>query len=135
MTDSKGDFSGRRPRRRRTRFSPPGRTKERLAALLRAEGFEVHAEDLCDVRGHWRTSKYAIVYRWECFGNAKRPGDFPLCPDMGVSLASWDTMTACVRRGIVVQQESKMSPPGLATAYEIHAKAPPPRAAGNGGAR
>lgn len=69
--------------------------RERLENLLLDEGFvEI---TLRDAKGHWRTSKYADVYRWE--GVARRLINGVLTE---VSLASWETMTYCARHGIEI---------------------------------
>jgi len=85
----------------------PRKTKrEKLAELLRAEGFDVHAWDLQEPKGYWRTSIHADVCRWECVRAVHAdPRDGPNAPRRPVSLSSWDTMTACVRHGIVVARD------------------------------
>lgn len=98
------------PKRRKT-------TREKLADLLRAEGFVVDASSLKDARGYWRTDVRADVYRWECY-EATRPQDNPNTPGIGVTACSWNTMTDCVRHGIVVEREK--SP----CFYLIHSREP-----------
>lgn len=83
----------------------PGRMKWKLATMLRAEGFDVRPEDIVDAKGHWRTSPYADVYRWEA--TAKINGH--IC-----SIDSWDTMTDCIK-GFTVEEEHPWS-------YMVHAR-------------
>jgi len=84
------------------------RTSARLALLLEAEGFL--GVELYPAKGHYRTSKYADVHRWE--GYATRD-------TLSVSLYSWDTMTVCVKRGVVVSKRDRGS---SGFGYEVSAK-------------
>ncbi len=70
-----------------------GRLARRLTALLSAHNLS--QIELYAVSGHYRTSKYADCCRWE--GRAMRNG-------IKVCLSSWDTMTDCVRLGVVVSE-------------------------------
>lgn len=76
-------------------------TRERLVKMLAEAGYldaQIHP-----ATGYWRSSPYADVYRWE--GNCARPG----APNLRVPIASWDTMTACVRRGFTVSKDVSSS--------------------------
>lgn len=86
----------------------PVKTSARLALLLEAEGFS--GAELHPAKGHYRTSKYADVHRWEGFATHGT---------ISVSLYSWDTMTACVKRGIVVSERDQGS---SGFGYEVSAK-------------
>ncbi len=67
----------------------PGRVKIKLSDPLRDQGFDVSEYDLIDAKGHWRSSPYADIYRWEAYSVKYEGRD--------VLLSSWDTMTACIR--------------------------------------
>lgn len=85
-----------------------GRTHQRLLVLLEAEGFTgIRVEPM---KGHWRSSPYADVHRWE--GAAVRDG-------LRVGVYSWETMTDCVRNGIVVSARDKGC---SGNGYEVSAK-------------
>lgn len=81
---------------------------DRLALLLEAEGFL--GAVLHPATGHYRTSKYADVHRWEGFATRGT---------ISVSLYSWDTMTTCAKRGIVVSERDQGS---SGFGYEVSAK-------------
>jgi len=66
-------------------------TSEKLVELLEQCGFS--DVSIHPARGHYRTSKYADVYRWEGF--AKKNG-------ADVTICSWETMTECVQHGIII---------------------------------
>lgn len=69
------------------------RPRDRLRALLEKEGFVV---DFFDVpRGYWRQQD---CHRWEAW--ATKAG-----MPVRINLVSWDTMTKCARRGIVITEE------------------------------
>lgn len=70
-----------------------GRVHKRLLGLLSEAGF--CAIEITAARGHWRSSPYADVHRWE--GSAVRSGEH-----VRRSIYSWDTMTDCVKNGIEV---------------------------------
>lgn len=78
--------------------------RDRLAAkLTEALGFEVLADDLQAASGHWRTSNFADVFRWESPRH---------------SIASWSTMTDCLRHGFDVTH----APTCAGTRYQIDAR-------------
>lgn len=92
----------------------PGATRRRLAALL-AEALpdiDVRPEDLQDAQGwhrsngHWSNE----ALRWEAFARTRSTG-------MRVIFGSHDTMTACVRRGILVSRRG-----ALIAGIEVHAR-------------
>lgn len=87
-----------------------GRVHRKLVALLEAEGF--HGIEIRAQVGHWRSSPYADVHRWEGF--ATRAGD-SVC----TSVYSWDTMTNCVRYGIDV---SKRNAGSSGDGYEVYSR-------------
>jgi len=89
-----------------------GRTRRKVRALLEAQGFIVEA--LIPAAGHYRSSPYADVYRWEGFGTKD---------GQQVSFCSWDTMTACAR-GITVEPDGALGAPRSCTAFVVHACAP-----------
>jgi len=76
-----------------------GRVHQRLLTLLEAEGFS--AIEIQPARGHWRSSPYADVVRWEGYARLLRD-----CP-RALPIYSWETMTECVRRGIQVSERDK----------------------------
>jgi hypothetical protein len=71
---------------------------ERLASLIESVGFRNVV--LRPAKGAWRTDVRQDVYRWE--GSAVTHGYAQLPDGLDVSLASWDTMTDCVRHGIIL---------------------------------
>ena len=80
------------------------KVRERLALkLTEALGFVVEAGDLEDAKGHWRTSHYADVVRWDSPRH---------------SIASWDSMTDCVNKGFEVTTDRTSS----GARYQIDAK-------------
>lgn len=88
-----------------------GQTRQRLAVMAVEAFAAIGKEARCDptelrpAQGHWRTSLYADVYRWEGSIELKlSDGSF-----MRVCLVSWDTMTDCVRHGFTVKQDHKGS--------------------------
>lgn len=89
-----------------------GRTRRKVRALLEAQGFIV--ETLTPAEGHYRTSPYADVYRWE--GSGRRDGH-------SVTFYSWDTMSACAR-GIKVEADGALNAPRSCTAFLVHALKP-----------
>lgn len=92
-----------------------GKTRERLAALLEAQGFVVQPEALW-----WNDGIYGTVLM-DCakWGGTGRVGTYPcgLPSDYGVSFSSWDTMTECVRYGFEISDEG-------GAMFEVHSKAP-----------
>jgi len=87
-----------------------GRVQRRLIALLEAEGFS--DVQVSAAQGHYRTSPYADVHRWEGF--AVRAGD-----GVHTSVYSWETMSDCVRDGIQVSARDKGS---SGNGYEVSAR-------------
>ena len=73
-----------------------GRLAQRLIAMLAEQGYLVTR--LMPAEGHWCSSPYADVYRWEAT---------VICPD-GVNrpLGCWETITECVRSGFTVAPDS-----------------------------
>lgn len=95
-----------------------GKVRTKLAKLLtEALGFPVKADDIVAATGHWRTSKYADVLRWEGFvtnANGSRR-----------SIGSWNTMTECVRNGVEIQEDRPKygtAAPGLECYYLVSPK-------------
>ena len=76
-----------------------GRTRVRLAEMLTALGYTARPEDLRPQLGAWRTDRRLDVCRWE--GTVLGPDG------MTRLIQSWDTMTACVRRGIEVTPDTR----------------------------
>jgi hypothetical protein len=87
-----------------------GRIQQKLCELIEAQGF--HVEDLYPAQGYWRI--YADVYRWEGLGKANGWSRLP--SGIAVSFQSWETMTTCVRQGIVIESD------GLNTTFMVYAK-------------
>lgn len=87
----------RRKRARRRDYSGlnrylPGRTRERLAALLKAKlNIDVDPSDILQNNTPW--SKQMDLCRWCCDG--KRDGNF-------VHVASWDRMGDILKHGLAV---------------------------------
>lgn len=95
--------------------------RERLARLLCAEGFEVYPEDLRPAQGRERSDWRLDIQRWNGHGRVT-DGRYGLAPGFGVQFDSWDTMTDCVRRGIVLDRDSRSS----AGVFDVSAKEPQP---------
>ncbi len=72
--------------------------RARLAKLFLAEGYIVKEEEFYPARGHYRSSPYADCFRWEAFGHAVGGGP-------SVYFTSWETMTKCAKRGIVLTKD------------------------------
>lgn len=92
-----------------------GRVREKLAALLRAEGFDV---DPFDLRWSDGQNSHATedCYRWDAYVPGSTRDDMPpLPPKVKVYLHSWDSMTLCASKGIIVDKDG-------AWEYEIHAR-------------
>lgn len=87
------------------RKTPCQQLTERLETL----GYKVH--DIVLPTGHYRSSPYADVVRW--IAHVSRDGG------MRFSIASWDTVTACARRGFDISGE------GPSGHIEAHAKGSP----------
>lgn len=99
------------------RSNKVGRVREKLAALLLAEGIDIDPRDLS-----WQDGAYATV-QWDCakwFGDGKSVGRSD-CPDgFSVRISSWSTMTECARYGIDLSHDSR----DLRGTYEISAREP-----------
>ena len=67
---------------------------------------------LWPAQGYWRTDSRADVYRWE--------GQGATLLGLPVNFASRDTMTQCVRDGIVLDKE----PGCMSSFFEVSAKEP-----------
>ncbi len=94
-----------------------GRVREKLAALLLAEGFDIDPFDL-----RWADGQNSHVtedcVRWDVYVSNCTRSDCPsIPPSVKVYISSWDTMTLCVRKGIVVARD-----PDTPWRYEIHAR-------------
>jgi len=93
-----------------------GRVRERLADLLRSEGFDVDGSELFWADGQ-NSHQTEDCYRWDAYiPGASRTDMQPLPPGVKIYLHSWDSMTLCVRRGIEVAKDQDS-----AWSYEIHA--------------
>jgi len=75
-----------------------GRTRRRLVELLEAEGFR--DVSIAAAQGRERSDVRHDIYRWE---------GYAMKNTISCTLYSWDTMTLCVRNGIVLQNESSWS--------------------------
>jgi hypothetical protein len=73
--------------------------RERVIALLAEEGLEVLDDYISVTQGWYRTAQ-ADCIRWEC-EVVPREGRDP-SNRKRARLFSWDTLTACARRGITV---------------------------------
>lgn len=103
--------------RRGRRKHEVGRVREKLGALLRAEGFDVEGEEL-----FWADGQNSHVtedcYRWDAYVRGATRSDMPpIIPGTRIYLHSWDSMTLCVRRGIEVVKDADAT-----QSYEIHAR-------------
>jgi len=74
-------------------MSGTGRTAMRLIRLLDVAGFRVESQELYPTRGYW-LHRHQDCYRWEAVAVRKDDGQT-------FRLYSWQTMTACVRAGVV----------------------------------
>ncbi len=86
------------------------RTSDRLIALLEREGFrdvEIYA-----AKGHYRSSPYADVVRWEGYAKHGESG-------CAWNIYSWDTMTECVKRGVTVSEKDRGT---CGIGFEVFAK-------------
>lgn len=76
------------------------KTSERLGELLeKALGVKFVEVNLYPATGWYRTDFHADVQRWT--GDAKREDG------LVYTFGCWDTMTACVKKGIVVDREDR----------------------------
>lgn len=87
-----------------------GRVRRKMAEKLsEALGTYIDPADLHSAQGHHRTSRLSEATQWE--------------GPMGI--ASWDSMTDCLRHGFDVERGSVASPTvmGRSVSIAIHAKA------------
>jgi hypothetical protein len=94
-----------------------GRVREKLSALLRAEGFDIEPIDL-----RWSDGQNSHVtedcFRWDAYVKTATRDDCPdVPPGCKVFLYSWDSMTLCARKGIIVDKDRD-----IAWSYQIHAR-------------
>lgn len=72
----------------RNSLKPFGKARQKCIDMLEEIGIRV---DTCDPAvGHWRTSPYADVYRWEFTGTLN---------GVTVCAGCWETMTKCAKIG------------------------------------
>lgn len=90
--------------------------RERLSERFKEIGWTVLPGDIYPARGHWRTSPYADVFRWEAQG--KNP------EGVLAHLGSWDTMTDCARTGIEIDEYDEVSAKGGRSFGERNPKSP-----------
>ncbi len=79
------------------------RLVDRLLDAFTAQGLHaaIADDDLQPAQGHWRTSPYADVYRWE--------GYIHIDDRYGAQhLVCWDTMTECAKRGVTVEWDQSI---------------------------
>jgi hypothetical protein len=84
-----------------------GRVAKRLTSMLEDLGFRDVV--LVPARGYWRTDHRAPVVRWEGHGASVL--------GLPCNFSSWNTMTECVRKGIVLDKEV-----GGASFFEVSAR-------------
>lgn len=94
-----------------------GRVREKLAALLLTEGFDVDPFDL-----RWADGQNSHVtedcVRWDTYPTAcMRTDSPPTPPGVKVYIYSWDTMTSCARYGIVVDPDAD-----IPWRYQVHSR-------------
>lgn len=89
-----------------------GKILERLRRSIEDQGFS--NVELRPATGHWRTSVMADVHRWDGFGTSGGLHGVPA--GSRVTFSSWDTMTACVRRGIEISRD------GASWQFDVSAK-------------
>jgi hypothetical protein len=91
-----------------------GRTRERLAALLEAQGFVVQPEAL------WWNDGYYATAHMDCakWGGRGLIGTYPsrFPSDWDATFSSWCTMAECVRYGIDLSEDGSH--------FEVSSKAP-----------
>ena len=75
-----------------------GKIREKLAEMLQAKGFMVQPEDFWIQEGVYRHFAYDGA-RWGAYWHPKKGSQ------LVYSIYSWDTMTECVRTGIVVMPD------------------------------
>jgi hypothetical protein len=96
-----------RRRRGGRRGHEVGRVREKLAALLLAEGIDIDPYAL-----RWQDGAYATA-QWDCckwFGDGKSVGRADRPDGFSVHVSSWDTMTECARYGIDLSHDSRDLP-------------------------
>lgn len=79
-----------------------GKTRIALAKALGEAGYDVDPSDLFPQRGAWRTNRRLDVCRWEATVRRRSDG-------LHLAVLCWDTMTECVRRGILVERDQRQS--------------------------
>src|SRR5688572_29514379 len=86
----------------------PGRVREKLAALLLEHNLAVSPYDLNTQEGAYR-SRYWDLCRWYTddakWADGKAPDGTPW--PWPVRIASWSTMTMCVRHGVMVDRHPR----------------------------
>lgn len=100
------------------RFDTIGKTRERLASMLREFGLEIESYDLDPAKGRVRNGT-AFEYdgvRW--WGRGKTKSFFDLPDGMGVNLYGYDTMTNCVKYGIALDHFYR----DIVTDWNVYAK-------------
>lgn len=94
-----------------------GRVREKLAALLLAEGIDIDPFNLM-----WQDGAYATAH-WDCCkwsGHGVSLGRDDCPAGISVHVSSWDTMTECARYGIELSHDSR----DLPGTYEVSAREP-----------
>ncbi len=87
-----------------------GRTREKLAALLEAQGFTVHPEDLHAAKGAWRTRVQLDTERW--YGKGVAHNHPTIRDGWEVHFSSWFTMTVLCKAGRVEAKQDDRAPYG-----------------------
>ena len=95
--------------------SKPGRTRMTLAGLLASQGVTADAVDLWGQEG---TNRRVDGARWGCYAAKWAIGADPTGRPWPrpFNLFSWDTMTDCVKHGIVIGH------PGQDGSVEVHSR-------------
>lgn len=89
-----------------TRRGEPGRIKWRLSEILREHGIEASPYDMWTQEGAYRSRHWDLA-RWGVSGKWINP---TLEQHTGqLTIYSWDTMTNCVRFGIVMEFGTRYS--------------------------
>jgi hypothetical protein len=102
-------------RKVRSNLSP----SDRITIRLEAVGFT--GVKVYPARAAWRSDVRREVYRWE--GSAVAKGHPALSDGFPVTFGSWDRMTDCARRGVVLASD------GLAGAFLVSATPRKPKTA------
>lgn len=104
----------------------PGRTRERLAELLKDKGLIVSPYDLWVQEGGYRRSTWDLA-RWGSndakWVDGKGPDGEPW--GLKVILSSWSTMTECVRYGIDIGKFDEFGSWGHVSVEHARQPAPP----------